>query len=127
MELSERARQFLDALDPESLQVGDGSDGRPVWVGVDAEAGRVYKVYATGLATGFGDGRMAIMNGLKLSSQAVAQGEQFTQGRHVSLFSDGGGQFFECDPGPALSPAEMDRRNAEISRLRWAMSTYSKG
>lgn len=48
----ERAQQFLALLDKDALQVGDGTDGRPVWIGVDAEAGRVFKVYASGLAQG---------------------------------------------------------------------------
>ena len=65
MEQSQKAQEFLANLDPESLKVGDGSDGLPVWIGVDAEAQRVYKVYASGLAQGFGDGRMVIINGLQ--------------------------------------------------------------
>jgi hypothetical protein len=44
----------LQPSDP--LRVGDGTDGLPVWIGVDAEAGRTYRAYANGIVTGFGDG-----------------------------------------------------------------------
>ncbi|MBL8355670.1 MAG: hypothetical protein JNM01_12645 [Delftia acidovorans] len=60
MKFSEEARAFLATLDPRTLSVSDGGDGRPVWVAVDAEAQRVYRVYANGVAEGFGDGRLMI-------------------------------------------------------------------
>lgn len=60
MELSEDARAFVAGLDPEMLSVGDGSDGRPVWIAVDAQARRVYRVFANGVAEGFGDGVLMI-------------------------------------------------------------------
>lgn len=60
MNFSEEARAFLATLDPRTLLVSDGSDGRPVWVAVDAEAQRVYRIYANGVAEGFGDGKLMI-------------------------------------------------------------------
>lgn len=60
MKFSEEARAFLATLDPRTLLVSDGSDGRPVWVAVDAHAQRVYRIYANGVAEGFGDGRLMI-------------------------------------------------------------------
>lgn len=79
METSERAKAFLASLDEDALQVGDGSDGKPVWIGVDGEAGRVYKIYATGLAQGFGDGRLDTINGLR----GGQRGMQLTSGEHI--------------------------------------------
>lgn len=60
MGLSEDARAFLEGLDPGMLSVGDGRDGRPVWVAVDAQARRVYRVFANGVAEGFGDGTLMV-------------------------------------------------------------------
>lgn len=102
MEQSEKAKQFLASLDPQTLKVGDGSDGLPVWIGIDAEAQKVYKVYASGLAQGFGDGRMIILNGLQLASWRVGQGEQSTGGKHILLSGEPGAVVFEVDPQPAL-------------------------
>ncbi|MGJ2284795.1 hypothetical protein ACR8FC_22490, partial [Salmonella enterica subsp. enterica serovar Paratyphi A] len=90
-------------LDPESLKVGDGSDGLPVWIGVDAEAQRVYKVYASGLARGFGDGRMVIINGLQAGcGWRAAKAEQSTRGRYISLMGEEGGAVFEVDASPTF-------------------------
>lgn len=101
METSERAKAFLASLDEEALQVGDGTDGKPVWIGVDAEAGRVYKVYASGLAQGFGDGKMLIRCGLQTEGQwNVGEGIQVTAGRDVVLSNDDELRTFECEPGP---------------------------
>lgn len=109
MEQSQMAQEFLANLDPESLKVGDGSDGLPVWIGVDAEAQRVYKVYASGLAQGFGDGRMVIINGLQFPSWRVGRGEQVSAGRHLMLSGEAGAVIYEADPSPAL---EADGRSA---------------
>ncbi len=102
MELSERAQAFMASLDPDALEVGDGADGGPVWVGIDAEAGRVYKVYASGLATGFGDGRLDTINGLR----GGQIGMQSTRGEHI--YAEAGdrsapgwqGTFYTAHPGP---------------------------
>jgi len=85
MDLSERAQEFLRSLDPEGLKVGNGGDHLPVWIGIDAEAGKVYKVYASGLATGFGDGAMQIRSGVDKAGQRFV--EQLTTGRHVMLLT----------------------------------------
>lgn len=83
MKQSEKAQAFLQSIDPESLKVGDGSDGLPVWVGVDAEAQKVYKVYANGIALGFGNGVM--VNRLGVGARAGMPIEQSTIDRHVML------------------------------------------
>ncbi len=85
MEQSEKAKQFLASLDPQALKVGDGSDGLPVWIGIDAEAGKVYKVYASGQATGFGDGCMQIRSGVDKADQRFVG--QLTIGKHVMLLT----------------------------------------
>lgn len=104
METSERAKAFLASLDEEALQVGDGTDGKPVWIGVDAEAGRVYKVYASGLAQGFGDGVMLIRCGLQTEGQwSVGEGTQITAGRDVAVSNDHDLRTFECEPGPTFT------------------------
>lgn len=81
MEQSAKAAQFLASLDPESLKVGDGSDGLPVWVGVDAESQRVYRVYANGLAIGFGDGDLISMIGV--GPNAGRTSEVNTSGKYI--------------------------------------------
>lgn len=83
MEQSEKAKQFLAGLDPESLKVGDGSDGLPVWIGINAEAQKVYKVFASGLALGFGNGVM--VNRMGVGARAGKPVEQSTIDRHVLL------------------------------------------
>lgn len=83
MEQSDEAKRFLANLDPEALKVGDGSDGLPVWIGIDAEAQKVYKVYASGLAVGFGDG--LLINRVGVGLRAGAAVEQSTIGSHVML------------------------------------------
>jgi len=83
MEQSARAKEFLRTLDPEGLKVGDGSNQLPVWIGIDAEAGKVYKVYACGLATGFGDGLMQLRSGAEQAQPKFV--EQLTAGRHIML------------------------------------------
>ncbi|WPG35337.1 hypothetical protein [Variovorax sp. EBFNA2] len=103
MEQSARAQEFLRSLDPEGLKVGDGGDHLPVWIGVDAEAGRVYKVYASGLATGFGDGRLEITNGLQLAQWRVRQGAQVTAGRQIVLGGESGLRIVEADATPIRS------------------------
>lgn len=101
MKTSERAKSFLASLDADAVQVGDGTDGRPVWIGVDAEAGRVYKVYASGLAQGFGDGVMLIRCGLQAVGQwNVGEGTQITAGRDVVLTNDDELRAYRCDPEP---------------------------
>lgn len=102
MEQSEKAKEFLAALDPEALQVGDGSDGRPVWIGIDAEAQKVYKVYASGLAQGFGDGRLLIVNGLQFSGWRVGHGEQISSGRDLMLSGEHGVTAYVATPDPVL-------------------------
>ena len=109
MDLSVRAQEFLHSLDPRGLKVGDGSDHLPVWIGIDAEAGRVYKVYASGLATGFGDGRMMIVNGLQVAPWRVVQGEQVTAGKHLSLADQHELRAFEAEPTPLLLPEFLSR------------------
>lgn len=100
MELSAAGREFIDALDPTELHVGNGDDGLPVWVGVDPENGKVYKIYANGLATGFGDGRMLIANGMSLPGGVACPTpmEQSTHGRDVMLAAGRKAHFYECDP-----------------------------
>lgn len=83
MDASRRAQAFLQSLDPEELKVGDGTNGLPVWVGVDAEAQKVYKVFANGLATGFGDGVMSNLLGVGVRAGQLV--EQDTIGLHVML------------------------------------------
>ena len=102
MEQSEEAKQFLASLDPDALRVGDGSDGLPVWIGIDAEAQKVYKVYASGLAQGFGDGRMTIINGLAMADWRVLAGEQVSIGRHLMLSGEAGMTVYEVEPAPIL-------------------------
>ena len=88
MEQSEKAKEFLAALDPEALQVGDGSDSRPVWVGIDAEAQKVYRVYASGLAMGFGDGDLVSRIGVGPNAGRVS--DVNTMGRHlIHAFGEG--------------------------------------
>lgn len=103
MTQSDKARKFLANLDPAALQVGDGSDGLPVWIGIDAEAQKVYKVYASGLAQGFGDGQLTIINGLSLAGWRVGHGEQVTSGRHLMLSGESGSVVCEADPIPTLN------------------------
>lgn len=98
MEQIQEAKDFLATLDPVSLRVGDGSDGLPVWIGVDVGARQVYKVYASGLAQGFGDGRLLIINGLQLAGWKVARGEQLTAGRDIVLSGDTGVTSYAADP-----------------------------
>ena len=106
METSERAKAFLASLDDEALQVGDGTDGKPVWIGVDAEAGRVYKVYANGLAQGFGDGTLLIRCGLRTDGQwCIGEGAQITAGRDVALSNDHELRTYKCDAGPTPASA----------------------
>lgn len=106
METSERAKAFLASLDDEALQVGGGSDGKPVWIGVDAEAGRVYKVYANGLAQGFGDGKMTVRCGLRKAGQwCVEEGTQLTAGSDAALWNDEQLRTFKCDAGPTPASA----------------------
>lgn len=83
MDASERARAFLETLNPEDLKVGDGTNGLPVWIGVDAEAQKVYRIYANGLTTGFGDGVMTHLLGVGACAGQFV--EQSTIGRHVVL------------------------------------------
>jgi len=105
MEQSEKAKQFLDVLDSSQLQVGDGSDHLPIWIGVDAQAGRVYKVYATGLAQGFGDGCLSIISGLRVGCDDGRQKiEQTTRGRVMTLRTKDKMYCYECDPQPVLKP-----------------------
>ena len=102
MEQSQKARQFLAGLDPEGLKAGNGSDGLPVWIGIDAEAQKVYKVYASGLAQGFGDGRMVIVNGLQFAGWRVGSGEQLSAGRNLMLSGEAGAVMYEADPVPTI-------------------------
>ena len=96
-----QAERFLSSLDIEALKVGDGSDGLPVWIGIDADARKVYKIYASGLAQGFGDGNLTIINGLQSAEWRVGNGEQLTFGRHVALSGDNvPPTIFESDPHP---------------------------
>lgn len=83
MDASARAQAFLQSLDPECLKVGDGTNGLPVWIGVDAQAQKVYKVFANGLATGFGDGVMTNRVGVGMRAGQLV--EQNTIGLHVML------------------------------------------
>lgn len=103
MEQSEEARRFLASLDPDALKVGDGSDGLPVWIGIDAKAQKIYKLYASGLAQGFGDGSMIIINGLQFIGWRVGCGEQVCTGRHLMLSGEAGTVVCEADPSPAVS------------------------
>lgn len=94
MELSEDARAFVAGLDPEMLSVGDGSDGLPVWIAVDAQARRVYRVFANGVAEGFGDGVLQIyasrMGGVRVL-------EQLTMGSNMMLTEGAGeGRVITC-------------------------------
>lgn len=88
MEQSDKAKRFLAGLDPESLKVGDGSDWLPIWIGIDAEAGRVYRVFATGLVTGFGDGNLVSKVGVGQDAGRVS--DVSTMGQHIiHAFGDG--------------------------------------
>lgn len=91
MEKSDGARAFLASLDETQLEVGDGSDGLPVWIGIDAEAGRVYKVFADGSALGFGDGMLEVRNGLHEGpGWRVSRGEQLSIAGRCMLNGHGG-------------------------------------
>lgn len=104
LRVGERAQQFLALLDKDALQVGDGTNGRPVWIGVDAEAGRVFKVYANGLAQGFGDGKMLVRCGVKVPGQwPVGHGAQLTAGQDLALSDGTQLRTFRADPGPTYS------------------------
>lgn len=83
MAQSESAQAFLASIDPDSLRVGNGSDGRPVWIGIDPEARKIYKVYASGLATGFGNGMLVSRIGVGVRAGLVI--EQSTIGGNVML------------------------------------------
>lgn len=109
MERSEQAQAFLESLDQDDLKVSDGSDGLPVWIGIDPEAGKVYKVYASGLAQGFGDGQMMIINGIRFAVGHAAHAEQATFGRHMLLSSAGGVEILECDARPRITPENLER------------------
>ena len=117
MEQSEKAKEFLAALDPEALQVGDGSDGRPVWIGIDAEAQRVYTVSSNGLATGFGDGVLHVRTGLGPHAGELI--EQTTTDERFVIFDAGSGpdrtmNFLEIKPeflqsSPSDPEMELDQ------------------
>jgi len=106
MEHSARAQDFLRSLNPEGLKVGDGSDHLPVWIGIDAEAEKVYKVYASGLATGFGDGQLSICNGLKLAPWRVSEGAQVTARHQVVLSGEVGLRVVEAEAVVVKSPSD---------------------
>lgn len=104
LRVGERARQFLALMDKDALQVGDGTDSRPVWIGVDAEAGRVFKVYANGLAQGFGNGKMLVRCGVKVPGQwSVGDGAQLTAGQDMALSNGTQLRTFRGAPGPTYS------------------------
>ncbi|GEM_PF-6906617 len=96
----------MESLDPEALLVGDGSDHLPVWIGIDAESGKVFKIYATGLAQGFGDVRMTIINGMKPDQWHVRRGEQVSFGNRLMLSETDNPtgentlRMYEASPGP---------------------------
>nr|WP_312374925.1 hypothetical protein [Delftia acidovorans] len=102
----DRSTQFMESLDPEALLVGDGSDHLPVWIGIDAESGKVFKIYATGLAQGFGDVRMTIINGMKPDQWHVRRGEQVSFGNRLMLSETDNPtgentlRMYEASPGP---------------------------
>lgn len=98
MQQSEEAERFLAGLNQDDLKVGDGADGLPVWIGIDAEAQKVYKVYANGLAQGFGDGRLVIISGLQFLGCGVVRSEQFTNGAHMILSDHTGLMAYEVAP-----------------------------
>lgn len=106
MEMEQRSKQFVEGLDPEALLVGDGSDHLPVWIGIDAESGKVFKIYATGLAQGFGDGRMTIINGMSPDRWHVKRGEQVSSGKNLMLsqedgaYGSGSMTVYEASPDP---------------------------
>lgn len=102
MERSEQAQAFLESLDRDDLKVGDGSDGLPVWIGIDPEAGKVYKIYASGLAQGFGDGQLMIINGMQINGWCVSRGVQTNSGRHAMLQDESGAAIFELAPIAAI-------------------------
>ena len=85
MALSEKAQKFMDSLAPDATEVGDGSDGKPVWVGIDAEASKRYAIHANGVATGFGDGELQIFNGLHRPDVKgdIITGRQSTHGNYI--------------------------------------------
>lgn len=91
------------------MQVSDGTDGLPVWIGIDPEAGKVYKVYASGMAQGFGDGRMLIINGMQFIEGRVGSGEQLTQGRHIALTGESGTVLYEVDPVCVVTATQPDQ------------------
>ncbi|MET3514322.1 hypothetical protein ABIC63_002094 [Pseudacidovorax sp. 1753] len=72
MDLSDAERAFLHSLPPEDLLVGNGSDSRPVWVGVDAAQRRVFKIFASGRCQGFvseAGASLLVFNGLSGPSE----------------------------------------------------------
>lgn len=110
MKQSEEARRFLAGLDQESLKVGDGSDGLPVWIGIDAEAGKVYHVCANGFSSGFGNGALKIITGIGPNAEKPI--EQTTMGKDI-VFQFGEGMdmvmhFMEMKPEFLLPAPEVD-------------------
>ena len=79
----EQSKHFLESLTPQMLKVGDGGDNLPVWIGVDPDAQKVYRVYACGLVEGFGDGRL--ISRLGVGQYANQPSEVCTQGPHISI------------------------------------------
>jgi len=78
---------LINSIDPRTLSVGDGADGRPIWVAVDAVTQRVYRVYANGIATGFGDGVLTIAAATKSGTR---QFEQNTSGMNMAVTEEEG-------------------------------------
>lgn len=82
------AESFMTSLDSRTLEVGDGSDGRPIWIAVDVENRRTYKIYSNGTTSGFGNGFLRILvngpDGEKYLEQVTADG-------HVSIAEERNG------------------------------------
>lgn len=78
--------EFLESIDPAYLEVGDGSDSRPIWTAVDVAAGKVYRLFASGRVEGLGDGDLIIRNGHPDTGAAhIREGKQSARGEHVLL------------------------------------------
>lgn len=81
-----QASEFLASIDPAYLEVGDGSDSRPIWTAVDTAAGKVYRLFAGGRVEGLGDGDLIIRNGHPETGPVhIKEGKQCVRGEHVLL------------------------------------------
>lgn len=99
MDFSDEERAFLDALGLSAESVGDGTDAKPMWIAVDVQRRRVYKVFGIGRCEGFAEEQgdsLVIFNG-----NAVRRtGLKFPVARQVSA---GGGEGYLEDDETVLT------------------------